>query len=106
MSFQLVTNLQELAEIPRSDAIAEGNDIFFFFFLYFFRCPTSYELAQNTRLHRWLTRAILHITSLAAHTTLNTYNLWKLTLRDHLSTDVQAGLELGTLCSRERWLNH
>ena len=32
-------------------------------------------------------------------------NLWKLTLRDHLNTDVQAGLELGTLCSRERCLN-
>ena len=40
--------------------------------------------------------AILHIASLAAHTTLNTYNLWKLTLRGHLNTDVQAGLELGT----------
>ena len=25
---------------------------FFFFFFYFFRCPTSYERAQNTRLHR------------------------------------------------------
>ena len=24
------------------------------------------------------------------------YNLWKLTLRGHLNTDVQAGLELGT----------
>ena len=35
----------------------------------------------------------------------NTYNLWKLTLRGHLNTDVQAGLELGTLCSRERCLN-
>ena len=32
-------------------------------------------------------------------------NLWKLTLRGHLNTDVQAGLELGTLCSRERFLN-
>ena len=50
-----------------------------------FRCPISYERAQNTRLHRKLTRAILHIASLAAHTTLNTYNLWKLTLRGHLN---------------------
>ena len=45
------------------------------------------------------------IASLAAHTTLNTYNLWKLTLRGHLNTDVPAGLELGTICSRERCLN-
>ena len=28
-----------------------------------------------------------------------------LTLRGHFNTDVQAGLELGTLCSRERCLN-
>ena len=47
----------------------------------------------------------MHIASLAAHTTLNTYNLWKLTLRGHLNTDVQAGLELGTFRSRERCLN-
>ena len=48
---------------------------FFFlpFFSYLVRCPTSYERAQNTRLNRELTRAILHIASLAAHTTLNTY---------------------------------
>ena len=45
----------------------------FVFFLYLVRCPTSYERAQKTRLHRYLTRAILHIASLAAHTTLNTY---------------------------------
>ena len=32
-------------------------------------------------------------------------NLWKLTLRGHLNTDVQAGLELGTLRSREQCLN-
>ena len=32
-------------------------------------------------------------------------NLWKLTLRGHLNTDVQAGLELGTLCSWERYFN-
>ena len=31
-------------------------------------------------------------------------NLWKLTLRGHLNTDVQAGLELGTFRSRERCL--
>ena len=78
---------------------------FFFFFSIGFRCPTSYERAQNTRLHRQLTRAVLHIASLAAHTTLNTYNLWKLTLRGHLNTDVQAGLELGTFRSRELCLN-
>ena len=41
----------------------------------------------------------------SAHTILNTYNLWKLTLRGHLNTDVQAGLELGTFRSRERCLN-
>ena len=29
----------------------------------------------------------------------------KLTLRGHLNTDVQAALELGTLCSREQCLN-
>ena len=46
----------------------------------------------------------LHIAS-RAHITLNTYNLWKLTLRGHLNTDVQAGLELGTFRSRERCLN-
>ena len=74
-------------------------------FIYLFRCPTSYERAQNTRLHRYLTRAILHIASLLAAHTLNTYNLWKLTLRGHLNTDVQAGLELGTFRSRERCLN-
>ena len=32
-------------------------------------------------------------------------NLWKLTLRGHLNTDDQAGLELGTLCSGEQCLN-
>ena len=32
-------------------------------------------------------------------------SLWKLTLRGHLNTDVQAGLELGTFRSRERRLN-
>ena len=36
---------------------------------------------------------------------INTYNLWKLTLRSHLNTDVHAGLELGTFRSRERCLN-
>ena len=80
------------------------------FFSICFRCPTSYERAQNTRLHRLLTRAILDIASLAAHTTLNTYKPMeinierKLTLRGHLNTDVQAGLELGTFHSRERCL--
>ena len=32
-------------------------------------------------------------------------NLWKLTLRGHLNNDVQAAIELGTFCSRERCLN-
>ena len=32
----------------------------------------------------------MHIASLEAHTTLNTYNLWKLALRGHLNTDAQA----------------
>ena len=31
----------------------------------------------------------MHIASLEAHTTLNTYNLWKLELRGHLNTDAQ-----------------
>ena len=31
------------------------------------------------------------------HLTNEQYNLWKLTLRGHLNTDVQAGLELGTI---------
>ena len=43
--------------------------------------------------------------SSGAHNIKHMVNLWKLTLRGHLNTDVQAGLELGTLCSRERCLN-
>ena len=31
----------------------------------------------------------MQIASLAAHTTLNTYNLWKLALRGHLNTDAR-----------------
>ena len=31
----------------------------------------------------------MHIASLEAHTKLNTYNLWKLTLRGHLNTDAR-----------------
>ena len=31
----------------------------------------------------------MHIASLEAHTTLNTYNLWKLALRSHFNTDVR-----------------
>ena len=31
----------------------------------------------------------MHIASLEVHTTLNTYNLWKLTLRGHLNTDAR-----------------
>ena len=31
----------------------------------------------------------MHIASLEAHTTLNTYNLWKLALRGHLNTDAR-----------------
>ena len=93
------------------DTVNEENCCYYIFIFlnsfsfYLVRCPTSYKRAQNTRLHRYLTREILHIASLAAHTTLNTYNLWKLTLRGHLNTDVQAGLELETFCSRERCLN-
>ena len=55
----------------------------------------SHILRTSTE-HKTASLAILHIASLATHTTLNTYNLWKLTLRGHLNTDVQAGLELGT----------
>ena len=43
--------------------------------------------------------------SSGAHNIKHIYNLCKLTLRGHLNTDVQAGLELGTLCSRERYLD-
>ena len=46
------------------------------------------------------TRAIQHIASRA-----HNIKLWKLTLRGHLNTDVQAGLELGTFRSRERCFN-
>ena len=31
----------------------------------------------------------MHIASLEAHTTLNTYSLWKLALRGHLNTDAR-----------------
>ena len=31
----------------------------------------------------------MHIDSLDAHTTLNTYNLWKLALIGHLNTDAR-----------------
>ena len=31
----------------------------------------------------------MHISSLEANTTLNTYNLWKLPLRGHLNTDAR-----------------
>ena len=54
---------------------------FLFFLLSLVRCPTSYERAQNTRLHRQLTRAILHIASLAAHTTLNTYKPMEISIK-------------------------
>ena len=40
--------------------------------------------------------------SIGAHNIKHT--LWKLALRGHLNTDVQAGLELGTFRSRERCL--
>ena len=40
--------------------------------------------------------------SSGAHNIKTHINLWKLTLRGHLNTDDQAGLELGTLCSREQ----
>ena len=61
--------------------------IFFKIHFYLSRCSTSYERAQNTSLHHQLTMTIRHISSLEAHTTLNTYNLWKLALRGHLNTD-------------------
>ena len=31
----------------------------------------------------------MHIASLEAHTTLNTYNIWKLALRGYLNTDAR-----------------
>ena len=43
--------------------------------------------------------------SSGAHNIKHTHiNLWKLTLRGHLNTAVQAGLKLGTFRSRERSL--
>ena len=36
----------------------------------------------------------MHIASLEAHTTLNTYNLWKLALRGHLNTDARKRSQL------------
>ena len=54
------------------------NVSFFFLSFYLFRCLTSYERAHNTSLHNQLMKAIMHIASLEAHTTLNIYNLWKL----------------------------
>ena len=52
---------------------------FYLFIFYLVRYPTSYVQAKFTRLHRLLTREILHIAS-----------LWKLALRGHLNTDAQA----------------
>ena len=53
---------------------------------FFCVCPTSYERAQNT--------------------TLNTYKPMEINIeRSPQHTDVQAGLELETLCSREQCLN-
>ena len=45
----------------------------FFLFFYLVRWPTSYIQSQCTTLHHKLMSAILHIASLVAHTTLNTY---------------------------------
>ena len=50
-----------------------SRTLLFSFFFYLVRCPTSYQRAQNTRRQCYMTRAILNIASLAAHTTLNTY---------------------------------
>ena len=47
----------------------------------------------------------MHIVSLAAHTTLSTYKPMEINIERSHNTDVQAGLELGTFCSRERSLN-
>ena len=63
----------------------------FFFFIYLVRCPTSYIQAQCTRLHLYLTRTILHIASLAAHTTSNIYKPMEISpFRGRLNTDSQA----------------
>ena len=67
-------------EIEGTRYMKENGRIFFLFCL--FRCPTSYERKQN---HDTTTREIMHIASLEAHTTLNTYHLWKLALRGHLN---------------------
>ena len=47
----------------------------------------------------------MHIASLEAHTTLNTYKPMEINIEmSPQHTDVQAGLELGTFRSRERCL--
>ena len=44
----------------------------------------------NTLLKKiYISLIPLSIASLEAHTTLNTYNLWKLALRGHLNIDVR-----------------
>ena len=39
-------------ELSDGDRDSTQYTYFFLFFFYLFRCPTSYERAQNTRLHR------------------------------------------------------
>ena len=70
--------------------LAKNNMTLLIFLFYLVRCPTSYIL----------TRAILHIASLVAHTTLNiTYG----NLRGHLNTDAKAH-ENDTLTARTQTL--
>ena len=76
-----VNDLQNVLKRIKPRMFADG---FFSSFFLFVQMSTSYTL-----LHHQLMRAFMHIASLETHTTLNTYNLWKLALRDHRNTDVR-----------------
>ena len=47
----------------------------------------------------------MHNASLEVHTTLNTYNLWKLAWRGHLNNDARTRDRTRNFCSQERCLN-
>ena len=52
----LIKNLKDCDILFLTETQVQASDdttnIFFHFFFYLVRCPTSYERAQNTRLHR------------------------------------------------------
>ena len=64
---------------------AFNNNTFFLFFLFVPHLTNAHRTHHCT----YLTRAIMHVASLEAHATLNTYNLWKLALRGHFDTDAR-----------------